>query len=260
MNPRSDGGGYRGDNAAVGEQPPLMLHWLEQAGKGAARADGYVKGTAAKDMRGACVQIGSHDGCTNGQVLDSIGAEPFLHKLANKVLRSRRVASAARTRLLCIAVRVVEADEISDANAAAEFAKLARGDAVGEGRAEQGPDTGAHNRGHGDAFLLENVENAQMGESSGEAATQSHGDPGSFSMGPDSAQADRGAVWTLQVRFGPTERCHAASLAGQYGFDNHTEELDFRYAGTWYQGQGEIAVKGGRNVCCKGNSTSRLCD
>jgi hypothetical protein len=33
-------------------------------------------------------------------------------------------------------------------------------------------------------------------------------------------------------------------LAGQYGSGNHTDELDFRYPGTWYEGQG--------NLCCEG--------
>jgi hypothetical protein len=104
---------------------------------------------------------------------------------------------------------VLKANEVPHADAAAQFTKLSRGDAVGEGCAEQGPDTGANDGGNGDLLLLEDVQDAQMGESPGEAAAQSHGDPVSSSVGPNSAQAHRGAIWTLGVRFGPAERCHA---------------------------------------------------
>lgn len=240
MNLGSDGGGHRSHHAAIGQQPPLMLNGLEEAGEGAARSDGHIQGTPAKYMRCPRIKVGSHNSCWDGQVLYSARAEPLPYKLADQVL------------FFGLPIRVLKADEIPHAHAAAQFAKLTRGDAVGKGSTEQGPDAGADDGGNWDLLLFENIENAQMGESPGEAATQSHDDSGSFSMGPNSAQANCRAVWTLCLWFRPTERCHAASLAGQYGSGNHTDELDFRYPGTWYEGQESCAATG--------NSTSLLCD
>ena len=89
MNLGCNGCGHRGHNAAIGQQPPLMLYRFEQAGERATGADGHVQRTPAKDVRRAAIKVGSHNSCCDGQVLYSAGAEAFLDKLADQILALR---------------------------------------------------------------------------------------------------------------------------------------------------------------------------
>jgi hypothetical protein len=50
----------------------------------------------------------------------------------------------------------MKAEKVADANAPSKVAKVTNGNAVGVGRAEQGPDTGANNCVNGYLLLLEN--------------------------------------------------------------------------------------------------------
>jgi hypothetical protein len=54
----------------------------------------------------------------------------------------------------------MKADEIADADAPSEIAKIPKGNAVGVSRAEQGPDTGAHDGGNGYPLLIEDFKYA----------------------------------------------------------------------------------------------------
>ena len=112
-----------------------------------------------------------------------------------------------------------------------EIAKVAQGNAVRVGRAEQGPDAGADDGGDRDALLFEDFQNTQVREAPGEAATQGQGDPRCRSQQPRfCAIAVRGCRLTIEVWLGTTRGRHAASLARWYGGGNEAEVPDFRYS------------------------------
>jgi hypothetical protein len=83
----------------------------------------------------------------------------------------------------------MKAEEIADADAPSEIAKITNGNTVGVGCAEQCSNTGAHDRGNGYLLLNENFEDTQVSETPGESATQGKSDPRSTISSRDSARS-----------------------------------------------------------------------
>ena len=157
--------GNRRDNAAIGEQAAFVLHGFDQSRKGAAGADGHFERAPGEYVRRAGVEICGYDRGWNAQLFHSSGAEPFLYELADAILPPLAL------------LRMMKAKKVSNADLPPKIAKVAQGNAVRVGCAEQGPDAGAHDGGDRDALLFEDFQDAQVRKASGEAAAQGQGDP-----------------------------------------------------------------------------------
>jgi hypothetical protein len=107
----------------------------------------------------------------------------------------------------------MKAEKVADPDTPSKIAKVTKGDTVGVGCAEQGPDTCSDDCRNEYLLLLENFQNAQMRESAGEATTQGKCDPRSAVLSRYSAASHLGSWLTIELWLGITEGRHRTSLA-----------------------------------------------
>jgi hypothetical protein len=146
--------------------------------------------------------------------------EPLPYKLTDAIIHLR------------FRLRLPEAKEVANPDAASQLAKFADGDPIGKGGTEQASDACPYDPNNRNVFLFKNFENAQVGESPGKSTTERKHNAGHAILDEWALLTERFVRSVDRARAGIEWNCHRFTLRESAGTGNEARELVGRYSST----------------------------